>query len=214
MISMVYKIEMNLYKPHFFFVTATLAPFVVGLGTLYLYYKYNDRAKLSPIPRISEIGADLPASRMFTVGMTVAAWFTMPLYIIINQCVRLKRRIAKCESKIAAFIINVLGAMSFFSYIGIGSVTIRDNRQLHYLIFAVFILSHFFYFVAVDMGLKSRICHFLWAFVSPISYFGSFLVSGRASSILQYVGAAALFCKWPLLWSDLPNTGVMLAKRN
>lgn len=201
----------TLYKPHFFFVAATLAPLIVVAGTLYLYYKYTEN--VLTIPTISEAGADLPASRMFTVGMTTAAWFTMPLYIVLNQILKLKQRMEKIYKKSRIFAMNALAALSFFSYIGIGSVTIRNDTNLHYLFGITFLVSQTLYFVMLDFNLKTvPIHHILWTFLTPVAYLVSFALGTKP--ILEYFGVATLSLKWLLVWRDIPSTGVMLAKRN
>jgi hypothetical protein len=168
----------------------------------------------------------LPGSRIFAVGVNVIAWLTLPIFLIIDRVIKLKLHVEKVPASIGVSLATTVMALSavasFFSLLGISSVTIREVRSVHIGFGILLIASLSVYFVSTDYGLtqsKIRVSLLSWAldFVAPLAFGISFLICKydallSVAGALQHVGAAAMFAKFLLLWQRMPRIGLFLAQ--
>ena len=113
---------------------------------------------------------------------------------------------------------DISAGFSFFSLIGVASITIVGNHMIRMIFEIIFVTSLSLYFLLGDgimkkANLKVGFVSFLWDFIPPLVFVISYQLNGNIAAILQYSGGLLLFTKYFWLWWTLPQIGILLTKK-
>jgi hypothetical protein len=220
--------ESPVFSPGSFFFAVSLGGIAVNIGCLYFYYLHNPFASLIvKIPLIRQTAVDLPGDRLFSVGMTIVAWLTIPIFLVIDRVVILKFRIAKIPSTFPTAFMALCAVITFVSLIGLSSITLEENSRLHLTCVGLFLIALSAYFFTTDWALaKGRVAikPADWACdAAPLVCFSasfSLLQWCRPDPLLlsiagalQYMGGTVLFLKFLIVWFRIPRVGLFLTRK-
>jgi hypothetical protein len=220
------------FNPAMFFHVVAFAPLAITSGALFFYYSKRPLAALPvKFPLISDAVTTLPESRLFSVGMNIIAWLMVPVYLVIGRLLRLKSQVEEVDHKVSIKVVHIVRpitcVLSFFSLLGLSSVTVQENAVFHTTCANIFLGAISIFFLLVDftfrqVKLRATIVDWIWDLVIPGAFGASYTitrtpaVSAGLLSIagaLQYVGGAAIFLKFARVWARFPRVGLLLTRK-
>jgi hypothetical protein len=221
------------FNPYLFFFVVSFSPIIITFVCLFFFYTSHDHSPDSVlIPMISEAVVTLPESRLFSVGISVEAWLSVPLFLIISRMLKLMARIADVHRvsriRMIGKLIECAAFVAFFSMLGMASINIVESKRYHMISVVSFLLSLSLFFFLVDwqmceVNLTVTLVDWIWDAVCPVCFVLSLgiweIAAGdsallNVAAILQYIGGAALFLKFWGVWRAWPPVGLMLTKKS
>jgi uncharacterized membrane protein len=220
------------FSPAMFFHVVAFAPLAITSGSLFFYYSKQPLVALAvKVPLLSDAMTELPESRLFSVGMNIIAWLTVPVYLIIVRLLKLKSQVEEVDQKtsikIADAIRSIACVLGFFSLLGLSSVTVRESATFHTICANVFLGSISVFFLLVDftfrqVRLPATPVDWAWDLFIPAAFAASCAITRTpdvsdalhsTAGVLQYIGGAAIFLKFARVWTRFPKIGLLLTRK-
>jgi hypothetical protein len=222
-----------IFSPSFFFISVGAGPFFILLMCLVLFYLYHPPpAGHAFIPLISFALTELPESRLFAVGMSLIAWFCVPVFLVTSRMLTLQCRVRECDNKssvvVAGRLLIMSAVLSFLGLLGLASVSIQECYQFHVGAAVTFLVAQSLFFWCADIqmlhaGRGITALDWAWDLFCPILFAVSIGVCGTGTQRvellnfaggIQYVAAVALFAKYLRLWKKLGRIGLLLTRKS
>jgi hypothetical protein len=220
------------FSPSLFFYAVGLAPAVIIFSSFFLFYVYHHPpADAVFVPLISLAMVELPESRLFSVGMSLVAWFCVPVFLVVSRMLTLKCRVAHCDDrrgvKIASKLLNISSVFCFLGLLGLASITIRESEKFHLASAVCFVVAQSVFFLAADYQMsearrKITLLDWIWDAFCPVIFLvsvGIWALAGNniallnAAGILHCVAAVAFSAKYLRVRSVLGRIGLLLTRK-
>ena len=194
------KNQSILYSP---FIMGSIIAFTPIFVISYFAAIYNHHIEVDfyHLPMIQNIMIQLPESRLYSVGMNLLAWWTLPVFLIMDRILKLKCKIEKCNKDRLIYCIrwlmNIFAGFSFFGMLGMASINNKEHSQFHQISVFVVVIFLTLYYILFDLEmcwakLNVSIINRIWSFLGIIAYLSSyFLFKYQNSELMKSV--AALF---------------------
>jgi hypothetical protein len=221
-----------IFSPSFFFISVGAGPFfILAISLLLLYLYHYPASGEALIPLISFATIELPESRLFAVGMSLIAWFSVPVFLVTSRMITLQCRVQHCDNRsTVAFASKLLILSAFLSFVGLlslASITIKESFHFHVASAITFLVAQSTFFIAADFQMfhaNRGITALDWAWDAfPPALFALSVVIWVATAdtkiqslagALQYAAAVALFGKYIRLWRKLGRIGLLLTRKS
>ena len=218
------------YNPKVLFYIVAVLPVVVSVMSMSIYFGLGHH-HLNRIPTLPECVNVMPESRVFSVGVNVAAWLMLVVFLVIDRYLKLRGRADESFHGnfccVARTLMNVFAGIAFVSLIAFSAVTVNENRTVNFVFGGLFWTSLCVYFFMRDVqhhDAKLAVhpldwtCNCVMTACMVVSYAMRLASDSRTwirsmGAVFGYVGCLAMFAKFVVIAAILPDMSIVLIKR-